>query len=313
MKKLTVALISGGTSSERKVSVAGGDHVYDYLNKDLYHVIRYDPKTDIRRLVADAKKIDVAFVVLHGLFGEDGSVQGLLDLLDIPYQCSGVLGSALAMNKIVSKKIYDQNGLPVPPYTVIDRCDKIDSGNLIKRLGLPLVVKPATGGSSIGMKIAFSKSDMEEALEYAFEYDKNILIEKYIKGVEITAGVLGNNSLKALPVVEIIPDNKYDFFNYEAKYNKNASQEICPARISEFLTKKAQQYGKDAHRALFCKGYSRTDMIIQDNDIYLLETNTVPGMTPASLFPLAAKNHGLSFDKLLDRLISLALNNHKNK
>jgi len=307
MKKLTIALISGGTSTERMVSIAGGDHVYNALNNELYRVVRYDPKIDLGLLVADAKKIDVAFVVMHGLFGEDGSIQGLLDLLDIPYQCTGVLGSALAMNKLASKRVYEQKGLPVPPYTVLNQDDKVDLIALEERFGLPLVVKPVTGGSSIGMKIVRSKNAVKEAVEYAFKYDKTVLIEKYIKGVEITAGVLGNNSMTALPIIEIIPGDSYDFFNYEAKYKKGATREICPARTSDFLTQKAQNYGKEAHRALFCKGYSRTDMIIEGNDIYLLETNTIPGMTPTSLFPLAAKTAGLPFDKLLDKLIELCV------
>jgi D-alanine-D-alanine ligase len=312
MKKLTIALISGGTSPERMISIAGGDHVYQALDKKLYRIIRYDLKTDVGRLVADANKIDAAFVVLHGICGEDGTVQGLLDLLGLPYQCTGVLGSALAMNKLASKQIYEQKGLPVPPYKVLRCGDTINPRALVECFGLPLVVKPVIGGSSIGMEIVRSEDAVKEAVEQVFKHDKTVLVEKYINGVEITAGVLGNNTLTVLPIIQIIPGDGYDFFNYEAKYKKDAAQEICPAKINNALTQKAQKYGKIAHKALFCKGYSRTDMIVDGKDIYVLETNTIPGMTPGSLFPLAARTAGISFDKLLDKLIALGITYHQN-
>lgn len=310
MKKLTVALLSGGISTERDVSLRSGDQVFHALDKEKYLVKRYDPKHDIERLVADASTIDVALIILHGPYGEDGTIQGLLDLLQIPYQGSGVLGSALAMNKLASKKIYEQAGLPVPPYMEKKRKDGLDVEAFIDQLGLPLVIKPVKGGSSIGMSIAKSKTTLNEAFETAFQCDDEILVEKFIGGIELTGGVIGNDSPEALPIVEIIPDEKYDFFDYEAKYQTGATKEICPARIDPSISDKAQEYALKAHGALFCKGYSRTDFILKDNDLFILETNTIPGMTETSLLPLAAKAVGISFPQLLDKLIKLSIEGH---
>ena len=311
MKKLTVALLSGGISSEREVSINSGRQVFEALDKEKYEIIRYDPKTDIDRLVADAPKIDVALIILHGLYGEDGTVQGLLDLLNIPYQGSGVLGSAIAMNKVISKQLFEKHGLPIPEYIIAKKGDTIDPASCRKQIDLPMVVKPAEGGSSVGMSIVKTEDTLKSALEKAFEYDETVLIESYIKGVEITGGVIGNKDLQALPIIEIVPDEKHDFFDYEAKYTAGITREICPARIDDVLTVKAQTCAKMAHEALSCKGYSRTDMILKDNDIYVLETNTIPGMTPTSLLPQAANAAGLNFGQLLDRLIELGIEGHK--
>jgi len=311
MEKLTVALLSGGNSSEREVSLHSGEQVYQALNKDKYNILQYDPQSDLTRLVRDAAKIDIAMIILHGPLGEDGTVQGLLELLNIPYQGSGVLGSALAMNKIVTKQLYEKEGLPVIPYIICDRDQTVDAENCVSQIGLPLVVKPVEAGSSVGMSIVKSAADLQGALEKAGAFDNAILVESYIDGTELTAGVIGNKELEALPIIEIIPDKSYDFFDYEAKYKAGATQEICPARINEQLTLKAQNYAKIAHRALFCKGYSRTDMILKDNEMYVLETNTIPGMTATSLFPQAAQVAGMSFSQVLDKLIELGLEAHQ--
>lgn len=306
-KKITVALLSGGTSSEREVSISGGDQVYQALDKNKYTVFRYDPKTDIAQLVVDARKIDVALVILHGVHGEDGTVQGLLDLLNIPYQCSGPLGSSVAINKLASKYIYSQCSIPTPAYLIYKSNDSIDAEICIRSLGLPIVVKPVSGGSSIGMSIANSKNDLIKALDTAFKYDDTVLLEEYIKGTEITGAVIGNQCLEALPIIEIVPSKKYDFFDYQAKYTAGETAEICPARISEKLTQSAFELAKKSHKMLFCKGYSRTDMIIRDEEIYVLETNTIPGMTSSSLLPLAAETAGMNFSQLIDRLVELGM------
>lgn len=312
MKK-TIALLCGGISSEREVSLKSGQQVFQALDKAKYEVRRYDPKTDLPRLVAEAKQIDAALIILHGPYGEDGTVQGLLELLDIPYQGAGVLGSALAMNKLAAKQMYERAGIPVPPYVAVRRGETVNAERLAERLGLPLVVKPAVGGSSIGMSIVRSVDQVAEALAKAFAQDGTVLVESYIKGVEITASVLGNDRLDALPLIEIVPDASHDFFDYVAKYTAGASQEICPARISPALTEKAHAYARMAHEALFCKGYSRTDMLVRGDDIFVLETNTIPGMTPTSLLPQAAQVAGISFAQLLDRLIELGTQAHHNR
>jgi len=313
MKKLTIALLAGGISSEREISLQSGDQVHEALDKKKFDVIRYDPKTDLNRLVAEAPNIDAALIILHGPYGEDGTVQGLLDLLDIPYQGSGVLGSAIAMNKLVSKHLYERFGLPVPPYIVIQHNNAIDPEEYLERLGMPLVVKPVKGGSSVGISIVKSKESLKNAVDEAFTHDDTVLIESYIDGIELTGGVIGNKNLEALPIIEIIPDKEHEFFDYEAKYTAGITREICPARIDEDLTVKAQTYAKMAHSSLFCKGYSRTDMILKKREIYIIETNTIPGMTATSLLPLAARSAGIGFSQLLDRLIELSIEEHKNK
>ena len=307
MQKMKLALIYGGISSEREVSLNSGEQVYAALDKTKYEIIHYDPKTDLPRLVADAASIDAALIILHGPYGEDGTVQGLLELLNIPYQGAGVLGSALAMNKLASKRMYRQAGIPIPPYLTIRRRETPDVKHCIRKLGLPIVVKPVEGGSSVGMTIVRSETDFEDAVSLAFEHDDIVLIEAYIDGIEITCGVIGNDDPEALPLIEIIPNEKFEFFDYEAKYTAGATQEICPARIDPELTAKAQEYGIKAHQTLFCQGYSRTDMIIKDRNIYVIETNTIPGMTATSLYPQSAAEAGIPFSELMDKLIQLGI------
>jgi len=307
MKKMTIALLSGGISSERDVSIASGNQVYEALDREKYDIVRYDPKSDLPRLIEDAPKIDAALIILHGPFGEDGTVQGLLDLLKIPYQGAGVLGSAIGMNKIASKQLYEKSGLRIPADMVFKRNDVLDPDDCADRLGLPLVVKPVGSGSSVGISIVKSTDALKDAMDKAFVEDDEILVETFIKGIELTGGVIGNETLQALPIIEIIPDDSHEFFDYDAKYTAGVTQEICPARIDDAMTEKAQACAKKAHRAIFCKGYSRTDMILMDEEIYVLETNTIPGMTPTSLLPQAAEAAGISFSELLDRLIELSL------
>lgn len=312
MKKMTIALLSGGISSERDVSIASGNQVYEALNRNKYDVIRYDPKSDLPRLIEDAPKIDAALIILHGPFGEDGTVQGLLDLLRIPYQGAGVLGSAIGMNKVASKQLYEKSGLRIPPYMTFKRNDVLNPDDCSGRLGLPLVVKPVGSGSSVGISIVKSTDALKDAMGKAFIEDDEILVEAFIKGIELTGGVVGNEKLQALPIIEIVPDETHEFFDYVAKYTAGATEEICPARIDDAMTEKAQACAKTAHRAIFCKGYSRTDMILSDEEIYVLETNTIPGMTPTSLLPQAAAAAGISFSDLLDRLIELSLEEQKS-
>ncbi len=307
MQKKTIALIFGGISSERDVSLSSGKQVHDALDKNKYDILTYDPKTDIPRLVADAAAIDCALIILHGPYGEDGTVQGLLDLLDIPYQGAGVLGSAVAMNKLLSKHLYERAGLTVPPYALACRGEAVDAAGIAAQLGLPLVVKPVETGSSVGMSIVRDAASLAAAVEKALAFGATAMIEAYVTGTEITCGVLGNQDLEALPLIEIIPGASYEFFDYEAKYQPGATEEICPARIDEQLTKMAQACAMTAHKALYCQGYSRTDMILKDGAFYVLETNTIPGMTATSLFPQSAKAAGITFTQLLDRLIDLGM------
>ncbi len=306
-QKMRVALLAGGTSGEREVSLNGAAEVERALDPQRFLVRRYDPATDLARLVNDAEQIDFAFILLHGLLGEDGTVQGLLELLGIPYQGSGVLGSAIAMDKHLSKELFRQHGLPVAEWVVIRPSESVALQDIIAQLGLPLVVKPVREGSSLGLTIARTLAELQSGIESARRHDRLVIVEQYIKGREITAAVLGNDDLTALPLIEIIPGEGFDFFDYTAKYQPGASQEICPAPISPTLTAKAQNYALAAHTALRLRGYSRTDMILDAaGNFYLLETNTIPGMTATSLLPQAAAKHGLSFPQFLERLIELA-------
>jgi D-alanine-D-alanine ligase len=307
--KLRVALIAGGKSGERDVSLAGAEGVAQALDPEKYEVKRYDPATDLAKIASDAKAIDMAFILLHGPLGEDGSMQGFLDLLNIPYQGAGVLGSALAMDKNLAKNLYRYAGLLVPHWQMAQPEDMQNPQPLLVKIELPVVVKPIRQGSSLGMSIVRQEGDLVQALKKAFAMDSEVMVEQFVAGREITGGVLGNDEPVALPIVEIIPGDAYDFFDYDAKYQPGASREVCPAELDEQTTAHAQQIALTAHRVLKLRGYSRTDMIVAGNDIYVLETNTIPGMTPTSLLPQAAAAHGLDFAGLLDRLIELALEN----
>jgi len=311
-KKLCVALLAGGKSGEREVSLSGAAMFEKALNPDKYLIKRYDPAFDLESLARDREKIDFAFILLHGLFGEDGSVQGMLDLLDIPYQGSGILGSAVAMDKNLAKILYRTVDIPVAGWHVVETADKAECARLADEFGLPLVIKPVRDGSSLGLTIARTVEQVFEGVEQALKNDHRVMVETFIKGREITVSVLGNKDPVALPVIEIIPGDTYEFFDYNAKYLPGASSEICPADIDPELAQAAQGYGVAAHRVLQLSGYSRTDMIIDgDNSLYVLETNTIPGMTETSLFPQAAKAYGLDYPRVLERLIELGIEAQK--
>lgn len=313
MEKLTIALLSGGDSSERQVSLASGDQVFEALDKVKYRILRFDPKTDLARLIEKAPEIDIALILLHGPLGEDGTIQGFLEVLDVPFQGSGVLGSALAMNKLASKRMYEKCGLYAAPYCVVSAGDAVTSDQIVEQLGLPLMVKPLAGGSSIGMSLVRSSVSLPDAIGTALEHDNAALVESYLPGTELTCAIIGNDSLEALPVVEIRPGNGSDFFDFKAKYTAGATTEICPADIPDDIAVQVQSIAKTAHKALFCRGYSRTDVILSDGKIHVIETNTIPGMTRTSLLPLSAKAAGIGFSRLLDRLVLLSLEDYSTK
>ncbi len=300
-----VALLYGGRSSEREVSLRGGQAVKKALVSRGHQVQVFDPATDLESLVREASHFEVAFLVLHGVGGEDGTIQGLLELLGLPYQGAGVLGSALAMDKMLSKSFYQAVGLLIPKAVELRRGEPLP--DTLAHLGFPLVVKPVSQGSSLGLTLVEREDDLGQALEAAFDVDERILIEEYISGREITVGVLGQ---RALPVVEIRPGAGHRYFDYEAKYTPGATEEVCPAPLAPSLAQRAQEAALKAHEVLHLRHYSRTDMIIKGEDIYVLETNTIPGMTETSLFPLAARAIGLSFEDLVETLLEMALREH---
>jgi len=222
VRKLRVALLCGGRSGEREISFKSADQVARALDPQRYEVIRIDPSTELTRLIEEAPRLDLALIILHGRWGEDGTVQGLLELLDVPYQGSGVLSSAICMDKRASKELYRLHGLPVPWDLVLDRNHTFDEETVVRTLGLPVVVKPATEGSSLGLSIARSREELVTGLALAFEHDRYVIVEEYIRGREITVSVWGNDALEALPLIEICPSEKYEFYDYEAKYKPGA-------------------------------------------------------------------------------------------
>jgi D-alanine-D-alanine ligase len=311
VKRLRVALIAGGLSGEREVSMKSGDAVERALDPKKYEVRRYDPREDLGLLLKNSGNIDLALILLHGRYGEDGSMQGLLDLLGIPYVGSGILGSALAMNKRIAKSVFRAEGLLVADDVLLYRGEPYSLDQIVDRLGASTVVKPASEGSSIGVTICHSKEELLKGVDTAFHHDREILVERFLNGKEITCCVLGNKSLEALPVIEIVPNPQYTFFDYQAKYTPGATSEICPARISRAQTQEVQSCAIRAHRALQCRDWSRTDMILHEGKVYVLETNTIPGMTETSLVPLAARTAGMTFSELVDRLIGLCMEREK--
>lgn len=253
-------------------------------------------------------KIDLVFPIGHGAYIEDGKIQGMLEMLGMPYLFSGTLASALAMNKQKTKLVAKNAGLKVAKEIILRENKKYSVDKIIKKLGLPIVIKPIESGSSVGMSICREENQLEGAIKKAFEYSSEIMLEQFIRGRELTVTVMGNDPPKALPVVEIIPKVS-DFFSYEAKYQAGGSEEICPADIPEEIRKKVQRYAIKIFKALDCNDLARADFIWNEatGKIYFLEINTIPGMTAASLAPKAAKAAGLTFPQFLDKLIKLGI------
>ncbi|EKN67382.1 D-alanine--D-alanine ligase [Schinkia azotoformans] len=303
---MKVAVLYGGTSGEREVSLSSGKGIINALEKKGHEVIGIDfnPSKINELLTLD---VDVVFIGLHGRFGEDGRIQGLLDMLNIPYVGSGVLGSALAMNKVKAKRIMESVGIRVAKDQAIN-AETFSRESFVLEIDYPVVVKPASEGSTIGITIANNEQELLAGIEEAFKHDEDVLIEEFIAGMEVTVSVLGKKGVEqALPVIEIVPKNK--FYDYEAKYAPGGSDHIIPARVSDEITVYLQKNAVLAHQSLNCKTYSRTDFIVPfDGSLpVVLEVNTLPGMTPTSLFPDAAKEIGLSYEDMIERLIELSL------
>jgi len=307
MEKKKIVVLAGGWSGEREVSLGSGRTVYDALDKERYEVELYDPKEHLGTLLEKRETIDLVFILLHGKMGEDGRIQGFLDLLGIPYVGSGVLSSSMALSKKISNHLYQAVGLKVPRYYIRRRGEEIQGRAYLESFGGKVVVKPIAEGSSLGISICDSEESLIEGVKEAFLYDNEIMLEEYIGGREITCCVTGNRELETLPLIEIVPTAAYNFFDYEAKYTSGATNEICPADLGEPIADGLRDCAKIAHHALQCKAWSRTDMIVSGEDIFMLETNTIPGMTENSLFPRAARAAGLPMPALLDRLIELSL------
>lgn len=306
--KLKVGVLMGGWSSERAVSLVSGQKAAEALKKAGFSVAILDLTSTDRnekKLAARLKKarLDAALIALHGGYGENGGIQSLLERLRIPYTGSGPLACGLAMQKACAKLVLEANAVPTAPWQALERKTSNDNRGKEVILKLPLVVKPADGGSAIGVTIARKKEQLSPALKTAFKTSQWAVVEKFIEGVEVTAGVLED---KALPLIEIVPAN--DFYDYDAKYTPGRSKHVIPARLSKAVTKKVQAAALKAGRVLGCRDFYRVDLIVpKKGGPQVLEVNTVPGMTGTSLFPEAAAKAGTPFPKLLKRLVLLAL------
>ena len=301
-----IAVLRGGTSAEREVSLNTGEQVARALTEhgDLPECIDTTDVGFIEQLRTG--RYDAVFICLHGRYGEDGTVQGLLELLGVPYVGSGVLASALAMDKVVSKVVFEAAELRTPGWRAIRAGEPVDVGAIVDALGGKLVVKPVSEGSSVGMSIVHEPGELVAAIDLAFRHDATILIERYITGVEVTVGVLGNDELTVLPTLEIVPEHEY--YDYDSKYVPGMSRHIIPARVSEEARAECARIAEEAHRVLGCRGMSRADMIVAESgEVFLLEVNTIPGMTSTSLLPDAARAAGIAFPELCSLLVDLAL------
>ncbi|MGM0369226.1 MAG: D-alanine--D-alanine ligase [Bacillota bacterium] len=310
LKDKTIAVIRGGKSAERDISLKTGKAILTALQSKGYDVVDIDPKQNLHQQLAE-NDIDLAFIALHGRYGEDGTIQGFLELEEIPFTGSGVLGSALAMDKVSSKRIFKEMGIQTPDFMVLEKETYQDDWSELKasikeELSFPIVVKPALEGSSLGLSITESEADLLADVKQAFKYDEQVLIEDYIPGQEITVGLLGTDELQALPVIEIKPkDGVYDF---DAKYTKGATEFVIPAELEETTYDQAQSLALQAHKALNCSGVSRVDLrVAPSGEAYVLEVNTIPGMTETSLLPQAAAEFGIDFPELVEQILKLSI------
>lgn len=309
---MKIGVLMGGRSQEREISLRTGEAVYAALKTLGYQTVKIDVGTDVVEKLKQ-EEIDLAFLALHGKYGEDGTIQGLLEIIGIPYTGSGVLASSLAMDKIATKRMLSYLGVPTAPFMEIDDAVVSELGlqgaaeKITREMGLPLVIKAPTQGSTIGISFVHKKEEIGNALEEAFRYGHKALIERFIKGREITASVLGGEKEPvALPLIEIVSTT--GVYDYEAKYTVGMSEHIIPPRISIELQEVIKGIAIRAYKALDCSGGARVDfMLDQQGNPFVLEVNTIPGMTATSLFPDAARAAGIAFPELVDRLVKLAL------
>ncbi len=316
MRGFKVGVLAGGVSSEREISLRSGAAVHNALVREGIDAFFVDVRDDIYDIIK-TRKMDAAFLALHGKFGEDGAIQKILDAAGIRYTGSGSEASRLALDKIASKEIFVKNGIPTPEYSVVEKAgfrenrDSPDLSKITTRGTVPifhcndgpLVVKPQFEGSSIGLTVVKEKAGLGPALDEAFKYGSRALVEEYIMGRELTVGILND---EPLPVIEIVP--KEHIYDYKAKYSDPDTQYLVPAPISAGQESRARSLGLRSHKALGCRSLSRVDMMMDaSGEIFVLEVNTIPGMTQRSLLPKAAGAIGLSFGKLCVKLIEDAL------
>ena len=310
MKK-NIAVLMGGRSLEREFSIKSGQRVSNALKKLGHNVI----KLDIDESIVDnlnSEKIDLAYIALHGKDGEDGTIQEILEVLNIPYTGPGVYPNVLSFDKIISKQIFMSLGIPTPPFYFLNTSSFRELGSskllplIAKKIGLPMVVKPSAQGSALGIRIVNDKESVPEAIISALSYSKKVILEKFIDGVELAVSIIGKKP-RILPAVEIVPKKK--FFDFESRSKTGETEYFVPARISASSDKKVKEVAMAVHNALKCTKLSRVDIIMDRKEEipYVLELNTSPGMTDTSLLPMSAEAAGLSFEELVDEIIKMSL------
>jgi D-alanine-D-alanine ligase len=306
-KEKRIGVLMGGMSGEREISLKSGKRVLETLLSQGYDAVGIDVDRDIASKLGD-EKVDIAFIMLHGRYGEDGVIQGLLEQAQIPYTGSGVLASALSMNKVMSKKIFIGEGIPTPDYIEIPRACEIDQAVelVMGNIPFPVVVKPVNEGSSLGVVIAEDVSILRDGIKKDIEEYGDIMAEQFVKGTSVTVGILGlDESTRALPILELRPKNP--FYDYEAKYTQGMTEFICPAQLEKEVYSTTQYYALLAHLRLGCRGFSRVDIQVDaTGKPFVLEVNTIPGMTELSDLPAEAEVEGISYQDLVIEMLKSA-------
>ncbi len=300
---MRIGVIAGGESSEREVSLKSGRAVFEALKGKGYNVLFIDADRTLPEKLIN-EPVDVAFLVLHGGWGEDGSIQGMLEVMGIPYTGSGVLASAAAMDKVVSKRLFQSEGLSVPPYTVVDA----EGGFSVPEFGPPWVVKPRREGSSVGVSIVDDRDSLADAIEEASRYGRWVILEEYISAREVHIGILGD---RVLGGVEVRPRRR--FYDYRAKYTPGETDYILPPELEPETYERVKEVAFRAHRALDCAGATRVDLLVTADEVYVLEVNTIPGMTETSLLPKIARQAGYEFGDFIEEILKDAIRRHEEK
>jgi D-alanine-D-alanine ligase len=307
-----IAVLKGGRSLERQVSLRSGARVQDALERLGHDVVGIDVGVDLIRRLRDEAP-EVAFVALHGRDGEDGTVQELLEILDLPYTGSGVLGCSRAMDKVLTKHLLLEAGIPTPAFFAFTQTAfrELGAGEALpameERLDFPIVVKPSSGGSALGIKFARTAADVPAALVAAFSYDSRVLLERHVAGRDLAVSVLdGAGGPEALPVVEAVPQNE-DFYDFEARYEIGRTEFVCPADLPDEVASRARDLALATHSLLGLEAFSRVDLMLDaSGELHVLEANPIPGLTETSLLPQAAEAAGIDFDSLVSRIVELA-------
>lgn len=309
-----VAVLQGGRSLERQVSLKSGARVEDALQRLGHRAVAIDVGADLVARLTELHP-DVAFVALHGRDGEDGTIQELLEALALPYTGSGVAACIRCWDKVLTKHLLRDAGIPTPDFHAFGETAFRELGaaqalpEIERQLSFPLVVKPAAQGSALGIKFARASADVPAAIVSAFSYDRKVLLERYVPGRDLAVSIVedAGGEPQALPIVEAVPEGR-DFYDFEARYEIGRTRFVCPAELPDGVAERTQELAVAAYRALGCAGFARVDLMLrEDGELFVLEANSVPGLTETSLLPQAADAAGIGFDQLVERILSIAL------